>query len=63
MESSATATCCEELLEVKKNLAVALERAMVSLACVVAITDERDSVTTRYEDLRLSVKQRLVFDN
>lgn len=55
--SLSAATCRRDLLQVRNNLAAALMKMMAISARVVAVTVSRVTVTTRFEELRLSVEQ------
>lgn len=53
--------CLKELLQVQKNLTAALKKLNVTSVHAVAMKMERDAVTTKYEELHLSVGQRMAF--
>lgn len=61
--SASTASCRQKLLHVLKNLASAPSKVEASLACAVEMAKERDAATTKYEDPRLTIEQRMGLAN
>lgn len=55
--------CRKKLLQLQMNIATSHERVKAKLGRAVAITKERNSVSTKFEKLRLRVEQRGGFAN
>lgn len=61
--SASTATGRKELLQVHNNLEAALEKVKASSACAVAMTKGRDVMSTKYEEQRSSIEERVCYAN
>lgn len=58
-----TAICRRELLQEQKNLVAALEKVKFSLVCAAAMKKDRNAVSTKYEELRSRLEERVGLAN